>query len=197
MSGKRFSDKYVKYLESDEWKEKRAERLKKDQYRCVLCGAEKNLEVHHVYCDNLYHEDVSNDLITLCKECHERVHEDKDYLTNGIISAYLILQHKDKMHEFLSSMGIDNENLRYWFCEQLNASMRVIRVPMPGGEGCITIPFSEALHHEKDARIICKYFGDNYFDIKNNAKIVTKALYGEEMYITDISAIRGEAGDEE
>ncbi len=66
---------YAEYLNSDKWKEKRAERLKIDGYRCRLCGTGKNLVIHHVTYVRFGNEDVIQDLITLCKKCHNRVHQ--------------------------------------------------------------------------------------------------------------------------
>ena len=64
---------YRQYIRSDEWEKKREERLKKDGYKCQECGTAKNLEVHHITYERLGNEDI-NDLITLCKECHENIH---------------------------------------------------------------------------------------------------------------------------
>lgn len=63
---------YRRYLESDEWKEKRAAVLERDENRCVLCG-EAAKEVHHVVYSNVYDEPL-RDLISLCSECHEKIH---------------------------------------------------------------------------------------------------------------------------
>ena len=65
---------YNKYLQTPEWISKRGERLIKDSYRCVFCGNKNHLHVHHKTYTNLMREDVDKDLITLCKVCHEKVH---------------------------------------------------------------------------------------------------------------------------
>lgn len=65
---------YYEYMNSPEWKAKREERLKHDKFQCQMCHTAKNLVVHHITYDRLGHEDLS-DLITLCKKCHESVHE--------------------------------------------------------------------------------------------------------------------------
>lgn len=69
---KLFKDnRYLNYLLSDEWKQKKKERLGFDNYTCQICGkrSETELEVHHRNYDNLYNEKVE-DLITLCFKCH-------------------------------------------------------------------------------------------------------------------------------
>ena len=69
-------ERYQKYLETGWWQKIRTERLKIDCFRCVNCGTDKNLQVHHInYSRGWFHEDPRQDLITLCKKCHEeKVH---------------------------------------------------------------------------------------------------------------------------
>jgi hypothetical protein len=64
---------YEAYIKSDEWREIAAKRMKKDGYKCVMCGATINLCVHHLTYDNLGTEPLT-DLITLCKKCHKNLH---------------------------------------------------------------------------------------------------------------------------
>lgn len=64
---------YDAYIKSDEWREIAAKRMKKDGYKCVMCGATINLCVHHLTYDNLGTEPLT-DLITLCKKCHKNLH---------------------------------------------------------------------------------------------------------------------------
>lgn len=64
---------YREYLQSEAWKAKRKAALIRDGLRCQLCGHEKNLHVHHITYDRIYDEDL-DDLITLCNECHSRLH---------------------------------------------------------------------------------------------------------------------------
>lgn len=66
---------YYEYLESEEWKEKRAQRLDIDDNKCKICASEDGLQAHHITYKNVYHEDVHLDLITLCKRCHQRIHQ--------------------------------------------------------------------------------------------------------------------------
>lgn len=68
---------YKEYIKSEEWKVKRKEVLERDKFKCRLCGAkgtEYNLHVHHNSYDNLGNEPLE-DLITLCKKCHETYHK--------------------------------------------------------------------------------------------------------------------------
>lgn len=56
------------------WKELREEILRRDGYKCNVCGGVDCLEVHHVVpCMNCGMNNPSN-LITLCRSCHKRAH---------------------------------------------------------------------------------------------------------------------------
>lgn len=65
------------YYQSPEWAAKRNERLRIDGYRCAKCGFTRALEVHHINYERIFHEDVSRDLITLCKKCHAEIEAQK------------------------------------------------------------------------------------------------------------------------
>ena len=66
--------KYQKYLLSKAWKAKAAKRMRMDDHRCVRCGSAKNLAVHHITYDRLFCEPM-DDLITVCNNCHKKIHE--------------------------------------------------------------------------------------------------------------------------
>lgn len=72
---------YKYYLTTAVWNEKRNARLKIDGYRCQMCGSRNRLEVHHITYRNKEHENVWKDLVTLCDECHDRVHKMMNRLT--------------------------------------------------------------------------------------------------------------------
>ena len=65
------------YYNSPEWAEKRNERIKLDGFKCAKCGFTRALEVHHINYERFGHEDVSRDLITLCKKCHNEIETQK------------------------------------------------------------------------------------------------------------------------
>lgn len=71
---------YDIYLNSYRWDKLRQRILKRDNHKCLVCGCEnKKLHVHHLTYDRFTHEDM-DDLVTLCEDCHNKVHD--------IISAY-------------------------------------------------------------------------------------------------------------
>lgn len=66
------------YYKSVAWAFKRNERLKIDGFKCAKCGFTRALEVHHINYERVFHEDVSRDLITLCKKCHKEIEGQKN-----------------------------------------------------------------------------------------------------------------------
>lgn len=61
------------YLQSDEWKRKRYVVLKRDNWRCVYCGAPAT-QVHHLkYARNIGKEPIKW-LVSVCKSCHDANH---------------------------------------------------------------------------------------------------------------------------
>jgi 5-methylcytosine-specific restriction endonuclease McrA len=48
--------------------------LRRDGWRCQSCGTMSNLEVHHRRFRSHSGDDSTENLITLCAECHARMH---------------------------------------------------------------------------------------------------------------------------
>lgn len=73
---------YRELLFDKRWMEKRANIIKRDQYKCAICGATDRLTVHH----KQYHFNLRTKkkcapweyddkyLVTLCESCHKRGH---------------------------------------------------------------------------------------------------------------------------
>jgi hypothetical protein len=70
--------KYSEQLKDKRWQRKRSKILLRDKYACTKCGNRENLNVHHLYYvrGNLAWEYPHNALIVLCKECHEKWHNE-------------------------------------------------------------------------------------------------------------------------
>ncbi len=62
---------YLNYLRSKEWQILREQVIKRDSV-CTNCMQPAN-DVHHLHYDNFTKEKLE-DLILLCRECHEEVH---------------------------------------------------------------------------------------------------------------------------
>lgn len=68
-----FSPTYLRELrKSNEYNHYRQEVLKKDNYKCIICGTNKNLEVHHIYPFATYPKERLNPAygICICKQHH-------------------------------------------------------------------------------------------------------------------------------
>lgn len=64
---------YEEYIKTEQWNQKRNERMKMDNNTCQTCISKENLECHHKNYDNLFNENVEHDLITLCNPCHDAI----------------------------------------------------------------------------------------------------------------------------
>lgn len=65
---------YERYLQTAHWSRVRQAALMRAGHRCELCNGKAGLEVHHRTYERLGCE-AAADLITLCSDCHGRVHD--------------------------------------------------------------------------------------------------------------------------
>ena len=65
--------KYINYLDSDVWKNKRREALVRDNNLCQVCKKNTAEEVHHITYERLFNEKLE-DLLSVCKMCHNHLH---------------------------------------------------------------------------------------------------------------------------
>ena len=49
--------------------------LKRDEYRCTVCGATRSLEVHHIVPRADGGSNDPSNLVTLCADCHGTAHD--------------------------------------------------------------------------------------------------------------------------
>jgi len=64
---------YTDYLKSEEWNSKRESRLIIDNNRCFICNSDFPLQIHHMHYKNVGDE-FMEDLITVCINCHQKLH---------------------------------------------------------------------------------------------------------------------------
>lgn len=62
-------ERYERYLDSPEWRERRAVAIRKAGGRCQVCNGPDRLEVHHRTYERLGSE-MEDDLTVLCHDCH-------------------------------------------------------------------------------------------------------------------------------
>ena len=67
--------KYLEYLASKKWQIKRQLVFERDNYKCQNCIENRADEVHHLTYERLFDEDLE-DLISMCTNCHRKLHED-------------------------------------------------------------------------------------------------------------------------
>jgi hypothetical protein len=75
------SDEYRRYLQSQQWKEKCARKLKEAKHCCERCGIPEEyarLEVHHKTYERLGNE-LSIDLEVVCVHCHPIADQERSY----------------------------------------------------------------------------------------------------------------------
>jgi 5-methylcytosine-specific restriction endonuclease McrA len=61
-------------LDSASYAELHQQVLERDRWRCQSCGSMRNLQVHHKVFRSQSGSDEEHNLITLCAECHARLH---------------------------------------------------------------------------------------------------------------------------
>ncbi len=66
---------YHAYLESEEWKERAAKVMARENYKCNECGKQAN-NVHHLTYKNKGTEWELNDCIAVCKPGHTKTHRE-------------------------------------------------------------------------------------------------------------------------
>lgn len=68
---------YSTKLQNPKWQRKRLEVLNRDGFACKLCSdTETQLDVHHLKYTGKPWDALLDDLITLCRHCHEAVESD-------------------------------------------------------------------------------------------------------------------------
>lgn len=101
--------------------------FKRDKCQCVICGSNQNLCMHHIdgYDENKPENSCANKMITLCRDCHIKVHRsgteipkdilesinyfDEDVTSNEFCNATATeLQRRDRDIEIDKDIEIDN-----------------------------------------------------------------------------------------
>jgi hypothetical protein len=68
-------DYYINvYLKSDDWRRKRYVVLKRDNWRCVYCGAEATQVHRKRYARRHIGKEPIDWLVSVCSDCHESLH---------------------------------------------------------------------------------------------------------------------------
>jgi 5-methylcytosine-specific restriction endonuclease McrA len=62
-------------LDSQSYSDLHRKVLERDGWRCQVCGSMQRLQVHHLKFRSHSGNDEEQNLITLCAECHARIHQ--------------------------------------------------------------------------------------------------------------------------
>jgi hypothetical protein len=104
------NDNYKKLLLTEEWYLFSKEIKKRDKWKCVECESDKNLQAHHIIYRKGFKpwESPMDEVITLCKICHEKVHEKNKIksISNGKIIKYNKIEKKSKSKGIKKYKGI-------------------------------------------------------------------------------------------
>ena len=63
------------YLKSDDWQRKRYVVLKRDDWRCVYCGAPATQVHHKRYAKRNIGKEPIEWLVSVCQSCHDKQHK--------------------------------------------------------------------------------------------------------------------------
>lgn len=102
---------YAEMLKDPRWQKRKTEILTRDNFTCQLCGSkDKTLHVHHKYYleNHKPWEYSGNVLVTLCEDCHRRIHTKPNTDTAKIGDVYLYC-HSD-FDDYLMCFDIDYMN---------------------------------------------------------------------------------------
>jgi 5-methylcytosine-specific restriction endonuclease McrA len=62
-------------LQGDDYRKVHWLVLQRDGWRCQVCGAMRNLQVHHLQFRSRSGDDLETNLVTLCADRHRQAHE--------------------------------------------------------------------------------------------------------------------------
>jgi 5-methylcytosine-specific restriction endonuclease McrA len=65
-------------LDPESYKQLCLEVLQRDGWRCQSCGGRENLQIHHKEFRSRCGDDSERNLITLCADCHNSLHQGRE-----------------------------------------------------------------------------------------------------------------------
>lgn len=106
---------YNEYITSDEWYAKRPKIFELKGKKCTICGNEDNLDIHHLNYDTLGYEEDNNyqDVIPLCRDCHEKIHNFLDKNENVLKTLKADLLNLRNRYYFDYHEAIDETVYKY------------------------------------------------------------------------------------
>lgn len=109
-------DKYKAYLLSDEWKTIKSKILARYNNKCVFCGSDKKLQVHHLSYKHIYDEgNHLEDLVLVCDKCHKIAHNipsDASYISLRAIQEILLSKDTNRRYELFNEHIYTDESIK-------------------------------------------------------------------------------------
>jgi hypothetical protein len=105
----------------------------RDEYRCLICGHSPKdhpaikLEIHHVFEYALGGLTIDNNLITLCKNCHENATPPDDWLRGDLFDQIVVAA--SRFHRRSHDQGV--AEYRRWVTRSLGAKESASRFEEP------------------------------------------------------------------
>ena len=140
---------HKKYITSSIWKNKKEEILKLKGNKCIICGNNEVINIHHLNYNFLGHEEENEykDVVVLCQSCHEKLHE---YLKdNKSKYSYLKFELMKLRLEFNKKYHDEINNLVYFYTKNLvkdfsnKKAMEVCISTIYGETNCLNPIFEE------------------------------------------------------
>jgi len=75
---------YQYFLQSPGWLGLRLKCFERDGHRCQGCGTNERLQAHHRFYRQRWEDTELDDLVTLCKGCHEALHQNPRQFSNFV-----------------------------------------------------------------------------------------------------------------
>jgi len=120
---------YHEYLKSKEWKELRLRAYKRAHHQCELCKRPA-AAVHHVKYPKQYPNDSIENLLVVCKRCHNLVHGIREHpikkilrwiMERGYLADKYVLEELEKQDFEQAIQMLEN-----WM--KLNKEKRIIKI---------------------------------------------------------------------
>jgi len=133
---------YRNYLKSEHWQKFRKMVKENLEHKCMDCGVVSDqLDVHHLNYNNLWNESL-NDVILVCRKCHERRHKKARMRFVKMNTSRLkpfkekissrIVHYKDRYRYVRSFKGLDPEYSSFYlygiFCKLSKMTARYINL---------------------------------------------------------------------
>lgn len=66
---------HAEYLAGDDWRKRRNEVFSSQGRKCLVCGVQRKLNVHHIHYQTHGKESIEHDLAVLCEQHHKEYHD--------------------------------------------------------------------------------------------------------------------------